>query len=205
MEEGLNIDKDDLFNLVADNPNILQALKEAIAGKVKIIQRNSQILIGATEAKKNHLSGKIPQHNQKPVTPKISSNFDPPPKTQNLLNPPMSKNQNTNTTSITNNSDDSNINTDDANANNSTEKQNPNNQAQTNSTINKHKPSVPSKPTFAAAVQEAIAAKKTHATAINIEHGTHLGKPAVFFFSDDYFYFSWYNIFIILTMVGGLN
>ncbi|KAM3199149.1 hypothetical protein P3L10_034301 [Capsicum annuum] len=88
----------------------------------------------------------------------------------------MSKNQNTNTTSITNNSDDSNINTDDANANNSTEKQNPNNQAQTNSTINKHKPSVPSKPTFAAAVQEAIAAKKTHATAINIEHGTHLGR-----------------------------
>ncbi|XP_060170457.1 uncharacterized protein LOC132601380 [Lycium barbarum] len=53
--------------------------------------------------------------------------------------------------------------------------------------ISRTKTHVPSKPTFAAVVQETLATKAANDVEINIAHGTHLDKPAVFFDAKDYF------------------
>ncbi|KAH0672746.1 hypothetical protein KY284_023833 [Solanum tuberosum] len=49
------------------------------------------------------------------------------------------------------------------------------------------KPNGPSKPTFAAAVQSRLTSSSAGKTHVDIKHGTHLGKPTVYFSAEDYF------------------
>lgn len=54
-------------------------------------------------------------------------------------------------------------------------------------TNNKTNEKIVSKPTFAAMVQTKLPSINTNEPLVEIQYGTHLGKPAVFFRAEDYF------------------
>ncbi|KAF3655453.1 hypothetical protein FXO38_08401 [Capsicum annuum] len=180
LKHSLSLDKDGIFNIVADNPEILQALKKALISKSKSTPQsyeNPNSQTHATEIRGENQQEKVSSAKQKHSDPKISSNFDPPPKNKtppNQIAPNTQAITTANDTQISNNTAQTNNIDDDT-------------QVQTKIGTGKVKSSVPSKPTFAAAVQEALAAKDESASNINIKHGTHLGKPAVYFNAEDYF------------------
>ncbi|KAM3361127.1 hypothetical protein P3S68_015981 [Capsicum galapagoense] len=64
--------------------------------------------------------------------------------------------------------------------------QNPTNKSNANSG-NRNTDLIVSKPTFAAAVQAKLPNLNEEVQQINIRHGTHLGKPVVYFSVEDYF------------------
>ncbi|PHT45576.1 hypothetical protein CQW23_14734 [Capsicum baccatum] len=168
LEHSLSLDKDRLFNIVRDNPEILQALKKAIISKSKSTPQsyeNPNSQTHATEIRGENQQEKVSSAKQKHSDPKISSNFDPPSKNKtppNQIAPNTQAITTANDTQISNNTAQTNNTDDDT-------------QVQTKIGTGKVKSSVPSKSTFAAAVQEALAAKDESASNINIKHGKAIG------------------------------
>lgn len=114
-----------------------------------------------------------------PPNPKISSKFDKPPHRKspiqegninsNKINDPDKPNTNIEGTQTTASID---------------PKMHP---VKTSDNANKNVDQSPSKVSFAAMVQSKLIALKNTKSTVEVRHGTHLGKPAVFFSAQDYF------------------
>uniref|UniRef100_M1DQL1 LINE-type retrotransposon LIb DNA, complete sequence, Insertion at the S11 site n=1 Tax=Solanum tuberosum TaxID=4113 RepID=M1DQL1_SOLTU len=160
----------ELINLALNNPDFLQALQSALV-KVNNTAEDAKKRKGDDQFKvstnydrpvknynKGNASNKIDNHDPNPKPNSTQKNIDSDePATEDHIN------QNLNQQILISNA-----------MNNATGGQ-------------RSKPSGPSKPTFAAAVQSRLTSSSAGKTHVDIKHGTHLGKPAVYFSAEDYF------------------
>ncbi|OIT02434.1 hypothetical protein A4A49_28080 [Nicotiana attenuata] len=115
----------------------------------------------------NHELPNTQKNNSLPPQLKVSSNFDPPRR----------HNRNINTTQNSQSNGQQNAN----------QNANPLSSSNTNSKVQTKPPHPVSKPSFSAMVSAALANSSSTKQPMEITHGTHMGKPTVYFSAHDYF------------------